>query len=147
MIPTTPTPTKHPLLHFWKNFFYGSPLGPITFLSSTFSFKQIQHFVYLKPFDPSSVEFLQRMCLIWDVASWSDYRSGWSCPEPPDIFLTVVKRADTYQQRRPIDSSSQLALGDRYRKFYRTLNNAKKPFNSIFNSKKFQPYSFKILFI
>ena len=27
-----------------------------------------------------------------------------------------------------------LALGDRYRKFYRTLNNAKKPFNSIFNS-------------
>ena len=25
--------------------------------------------------------------------------------------------------------------------------NAKKPFNSIFNSKKFQPYSFKILFI
>ena len=40
-----------------------------------------------------------------------------------------------------------IALGDRYRKFYQTLNNAKKPFNSIFNSKKFQPYSFKILFI
>ena len=28
----------------------------------------------------------------------------------------------------------QIALGDRYRKFYRTLNNAKKPFNSTFNS-------------
>ena len=27
-----------------------------------------------------------------------------------------------------------IALGDRYRKFYRTLNNAKKSFNSIFNS-------------
>ena len=28
----------------------------------------------------------------------------------------------------------KIALGDRYRKFYRTLNNAKKPFNSTFNS-------------
>jgi len=27
-----------------------------------------------------------------------------------------------------------LALDNIYRKFYRTLNNAKKPFNSIFNS-------------
>ena len=40
-----------------------------------------------------------------------------------------------------------IALGDRYRNFYRTLNNAKKTIHSIFNSKKFQPYSFKILFI
>ena len=40
-----------------------------------------------------------------------------------------------------------LALGDRYRKLYRTLNNAKKTFNSIFNSNFFQHYSFKILFI
>ena len=46
-----------------------------------------------------------------------------------------------------IFDETKLALGDRYRKFYRTLNNAKKPFNSIFNSKNFQPYSFKILFI
>ena len=29
-------------------------------------------------------------------------------------------------------------FGDRYRKFYRTLNNAKKPFNSMFNSKNFK---------
>ena len=42
---------------------------------------------------------------------------------------------------------NNLALGDRYRKFYRTLNNAKKTFNSIFNSKIFQHYSFKISFI
>ena len=39
--------------------------------------------------------------------------------------------------------ASQVALGDRYRKFYRTLNNAKKPFNSIFNSKTRSNYSFK----
>ena len=37
-----------------------------------------------------------------------------------------------------------IALGDRYRKFYRTLNNAKKPFNSIFNSKRKSNYSFKV---
>ena len=42
---------------------------------------------------------------------------------------------------------NKLALGDRYRNFYRMLNNAKKTIHSIFNSKKFQPYSFKILFI
>ena len=34
----------------------------------------------------------------------------------------------------------EVALGARYRKFYRTLNNAKNPFNSIFNFKKNQKY-------
>ena len=34
----------------------------------------------------------------------------------------------------------EVALGARYRKFYRTLNNAKNPFNSIFNFKKIQKY-------
>ena len=31
-----------------------------------------------------------------------------------------------------VDEVYEVALGDRYRKFYQTLNNAKKTFNSIF---------------
>ena len=37
----------------------------------------------------------------------------------------------------------EVALGDRFRLFIQTLNNAKKPFNSIFNSKTRSNYSFK----
>ena len=50
-------------------------------------------------------------------------------------------------QPLPVRPLLRIALGDRYRKFYRTLNNAKKPFNSIINFKKIKPHSFKILFI
>ena len=39
--------------------------------------------------------------------------------------------------------ASQLAMGDRFRLFIQTLNNAKKPFNSLFNSKTRSNYSFK----
>ena len=40
-----------------------------------------------------------------------------------------------------------LALGDRYRKFYRMLNNAKKNHSIQYSIQKFQKHSFKILFI
>ena len=39
--------------------------------------------------------------------------------------------------------ASSLALGDRFWLFIQTLNNDKKPFNSIFNSKTKSNYSFK----
>ena len=61
--------------------------------------------------------------------------------------FSVAQVSRTFQAKASLAYDGVIALGDRYRKFYRTLNNAKKPFNSIFNSKKFQPYSFKILFI
>ena len=45
---------------------------------------------------------------------------------------------------QPVDEYN-LALGDRFWLFIQTLNNAKKPFNSIFNSKTRSNYSFKEL--
>ena len=41
------------------------------------------------------------------------------------------------------DGGVTVALGDRFWLFIQTLNNAKKPFNSIFNSKTKSNYSFK----
>ena len=41
------------------------------------------------------------------------------------------------------DYDMDLAMGDRFRLFIQTLNNDKKPFNSIFNSKTKSNYSFK----
>ena len=41
------------------------------------------------------------------------------------------------------DGGSGIALGDRFWLFIQTLNNDKKPFNSIFNSKTKSNYSFK----
>ena len=38
---------------------------------------------------------------------------------------------------------TNIALGDRFGLFIQTLNNAKKSFNSIFNSKENSEYSFK----
>ena len=40
-------------------------------------------------------------------------------------------------------SAGKVALGDRFGLFIQTLNNAKKSFNSIFNSKENSKYSFK----
>ena len=42
-----------------------------------------------------------------------------------------------------ISNSYPLAMGDRFWLFIQTLNNDKKPFNSIFNSKTKSNYSFK----
>ena len=44
---------------------------------------------------------------------------------------------------RQVFRESGIALGDRFWLFIQTLNNAKKPFNSIFNSKRRSNYSFK----
>ena len=41
------------------------------------------------------------------------------------------------------DGDLMVAMGNRFRLFIQTLNNDKKPFNSIFNSKTKSNYSFK----
>ena len=82
------------------------------------------------------------------ATSWPSpsFRQGWAtCPMAK--FWTARVFAFPGLWAPSFFRHFHLALGDRYRKFYRMLNNAKKPFNSIFNSKNFQPYSFKILFI
>ena len=91
-------------------------------------------------------------CALWGNQCWSSWGQGLlllfgtpflHTPLLHTRYMNVIHACIYKKYKYDIE----LALGDRYRKFYRTLNNAKKPFNSIFNSKNFQSYSFKILFI
>ena len=85
--------------------------------------------------------YLKRICVF---ASFSGFTccSLSSSPHQP-AFAGKAYRRSLRLTRSLYKWDFNLALGDRFWLFIQTLNNDKKPFNSIFNSKRKSNYSFK----
>ena len=86
--------------------------------------------------DIEALSFKEKLCLVFPYSLW--------CKIIPVVPIGVLHLSWWCKESMVVlPDHPRLAMGDRFWLFIQTLNNDKKPFNSIFNSKTKSNYSFK----